>query len=489
MRARWLVLAGLAAFFLFWLIGGQDFLFHGHDHWVSGQVLLHAQAYLHAHFATPLGVPVEDPYGPVGNWFTFCSWPPGWPLSLAAYQEVAGTSIAAARLLACLLSAGSAVLVVWMSWRSTRDGLAAVVSWLIFVGHPAVAKYCSLICYDSPGLMWSLLLIASFPALVLGTSRRGLALYCMLAAVGGFLEWECYLAPVACALALSIGDRAQLARCWRRALAPLLVLGMVGVSIILTFQSAESLTHQNGRIGGRFFERTGLADPVGALRYAATHVVVLVSASVGLAVAVLLALGLRRALRQPTTDGPPMQTPPRPFVEAEFFQLALGLFPLLWLLAMPDVHSHDFMMLYSVPFLAVFCARLVVQGRHLLEPSWRGRLYAGGVVLGFALLAAVVAVQTYVSREDEEIFRRLEADIHELTDENTVVRMAFHNRGAWWRLHRPVIEAERDEAAVGREHVLVVGLEPTAWEEDYKELKSWADPSATQLGYRILAPK
>ena len=37
-----------------------------------------AQAYRHARFATPLGVPVEDPYGPVGDWCPYASWPPGF---------------------------------------------------------------------------------------------------------------------------------------------------------------------------------------------------------------------------------------------------------------------------------------------------------------------------------------------------------------------------------------------------------------------------
>jgi hypothetical protein len=490
MRRRWFLLAGGMAFVFFWLHGGHGHLFQGHDHFCSGHLMLLAQSYRHAHFATPLGVPVEDPFGPVGAWVPYTGWPPLFALGLAAFQECAGDSLAAARVAACAFSAVAAALVFWLSWRVTRDRLAALVGLLLFVGHFAIIQYCSFVCNETAALPWSLLLIGLFPALVVSGSPRGLTAYAVLAAVGGLLSWHCYVAPLACVVALFLTDRSQFQARWRQVLTPVAVLAVTGLALVLVFRQADSVKDVGRKVGFRFLERTGLLDPVLAIRYATTHVVDLAKQSTLPAACVLLIVAIHYALRRRAAASPvAAPVPADPAREAEFFTLALGLFPALWLVLMPNMHEHDFQKIFTVPFLAVLGALLVQRTRPVLAGLGAKRVHAMALGAVFLALVGVEAVWVWPLRADCPVFAQLEKDVQALTNPETVMVMELGDRGAWWRMQRPVLDFEMAARVAGRRHVRLVRSDTVGWEESYTMLQARTGFGEPLDGYLILAPR
>jgi hypothetical protein len=489
LRRRWFLLAGGMAFVFFWLHGGQGHLFQGHDHFCSGHLMLLAAGYRHAHFATPLGVPVEDPFGPIGAWVPYTGWPPLFALSLAAFQVWAGDSLAAARVAACVLSAVAAALVFWLSWRVTRDRLAAVVGLLLFIGHFAIIQYCSFICNDTAALPWSLLLIGLFPTLVVSGSPRGLALYAVLAVVGALLSWHCYVAPLACVIALFLADRPRFLARWRAVLTPVAVLAATGLALVLVFHQADRVKDVGRKVGFRFLERTGLLDPVQAIRYATTHVVDLAKLSALPVACVLLVVGVHYALRRRAgTSSVVDPLPSEQGHEAEFFALALGLFPTLWLVLMPDMHQHDFQKIFTVPFLAVLGALVVKRTRPFFAGWWAQRVHAVAVCAAFLVLAGVEAVWVWPLRADCPLYAQMEKDVQALTNADTVVVMQIGDRGAWWRVQRPVLDVALAPRVAGRRHVRLVPLDVVGWEESYTLLQARTGFGEPLDGYLILAP-
>jgi hypothetical protein len=116
--------------------------------------------------------------------------------------------------------------------------------------------------------------------------------------------------------------------------------------------------------------------------------------------------------------------------------------------------------------------------------------YPVAVTLLFLTVAAVSARSAYnESQFDVEVYQALESDILRLTNEQTVVVMADTNRGAWWRIKRPVVDDSRLSRVVGRDHVLVVPTDVTGWEERYTALHSRHPIGGQGGGYHILRPR
>jgi hypothetical protein len=502
MGAKWLLTSGVVAFAFFWTIGHHAHLFRGLDHWCTGHQMLLAESYLRAGFDTPLGLPTEDPYGPVGGPAPYTGQPPLLVVVLASLLAVTGEGLAAARVFACLISAVSAVLVMWLAWRVTRRRWAALLALVIFAGHPMVAKYCSFVCNDTPGLTWSLLLICLYPGLVARGSGRGLALYCLLAAVGGLISWHCYIVPVVCGLALAVADRRLLRACWRRALAPLAAVFLVGLALVgasdyMTrhYVSNESRPYGSAPMAGKFLARTGLNDPGQAYRIVYQQIDRTVDASalpvmgLFLVMAANFLLGRRGFARRQAADRRDAGA------ADEFYLHALWMLPAVWVLFMPQMHEHEYQMIFFVPFLAVLGALLIRSSLPALAGKHLRAAYVGAVLLGFVAIAWVTGRQTCAARLDSVIYAQLEKDIRGdkgvpgLTGAQTVVVLADRDRGVWWRIRRPVIDVARLGRVRGRDHVLVVPLGTTGWEGDYAVLRRRGFGKSHDTGYLILEPR
>jgi hypothetical protein len=364
------------------------------------------------------------------------------------------------------------------------------VGLLLFVGHFAIIQYCSFVCNETAALPWSLLLIGLFPALVVSGSPRGLTAYAVLAAVGGLLSWHCYVAPLACVVALFLTDRSQFQARWRQVLTPVAVLAVTGLALVLVFRQADSVKDVGRKVGFRFLERTGLLDPVLAIRYATTHVVDLAKQSTLPAACVLLIVAIHYALRRRAAASPvAAPVPADPAREAEFFTLALGLFPALWLVLMPNMHEHDFQKIFTVPFLAVLGALLVQRTRPVLAGLGAKRVHAMALGAVFLALVGVEAVWVWPLRADCPVFAQLEKDVQALTNPETVMVMELGDRGAWWRMQRPVLDFEMAARVAGRRHVRLVRSDTVGWEESYTMLQARTGFGEPLDGYLILAPR
>jgi hypothetical protein len=494
-----LLLSGLVAFAFFCAIGGQAHLFDWVDSYCTGHQMLLAQSYLHAGFATPLGLPTEDPFGPVGKEAPYTGQPPLFAMTLAGLLAVIGVDLAAARVFTCLISACSAVLVMWLAWRVTRQRWAALLSMVIFSGHFAITQFCSFVCNDTPGLTWSLLLISLYPWMISHTSRRALVLYCLLAALGGLISWHCYIVPVACALALAVTDRHLFRARWHRALGPVMVAFLVGLALIGA-SNYVTQHYDSNRFGcqgtavmsDKFFSRTGLNNPGEAFKVVYRHIDSTVEASAFPLMGVFLVLAANYLLeRRQSGCRPRAERRAAGAGSAEALYLhALWMFPAIWLLVMPQMHEHEYQMLFFAPFFAVFAALLIQRSLPPIRSRYLRAVYPAAILLGFVAIAAGSGRQAYRYRSDLAIYRQLEADIRALTSDQTVVVLADPNRGTWWRIQRPVIGLPRLRRAQGRDHVLVVPPETKDWENDYTILIGrHGFGKLRDQGYVILAPR
>jgi hypothetical protein len=270
----------------------------------------------------------------------------------------------------------------------------------------------------------------------------------------------------------------------------LAVLLATGAVLVLVFRQADSVNDVGRKVSYRFLERTGLLDPVLALRYAATHVVDLAKQSLLPGACVLLVVGVHFVVRR-RTPPPSLPEPVRAELprEAEFFTLALGLFPVLWLVLMPNMHEHHFQKIFSVPCLAVLGALLVQRTRPLFASLWARRLHAGAVGTLFLALTAAVALWVWPLRTDCPVFMQLEQDVRALTDEETVVVTHLGDRGAWWRLQRPVLDGAFAGRVGDRRQVCLVPSDVVGWEESYVVLQARTGFGEPLDGYVILAPR
>jgi hypothetical protein len=394
---------------------------------------------------------------------------------------------------------------MWLAWRVTRRRWAALLALVIFAGHPMVAKYCSFICNDTPGLTWSLLLICLYPGMVARGSGRSLALYCLLAAVGGLISWHCYIVPVVCGLALAVADRQLLRACWRRALAPVAVVFLVGLALVgasdyMTrhYESNESRPYGSAPMAGKFLARTGLNDPAQAYRIVYQQIDRTVEASalpvmgLFLVMAANFLLGRRGFARRPAAghrDAGAAATD-------DFYLHALWILPAVWVLLMPQMHEHEYQMIFFVPFLAVLGALLIRSSLPALARRPLRAAYVGAILLGFVAIATATGRQAHRERLDSVMYAKLEKDIRGdkdvpgLTSAQTVLVLADRDRGLWWRVRRPVIDVARLGRVQGRDHVLVVPLGTTGWEGHYNVLqRRQGFGKSPDKGYLILEPR
>jgi hypothetical protein len=101
----------------------------------------------------------------------------------------------------------------------------------------------------------------------------------------------------------------------------------------------------------------------------------------------------------------------------------------------------------------------------------------------------VEAVWVWPLRADCPVFAQMEKDVQALTDPETVVVMQLGDRGAWWRVQRPVLDFARASRVAERRHVCLVRSDVVGWEESYTLLQARTGFGEPLDGYLILAPR
>jgi len=480
-------------------MGAFDHLEAKDDHWCSGHLMMLAAGYVHADFRTPFCMPVENPFGPIdGVWFLYTGWPPLFALLLALYLKLTGPSLLLARILAAVLTTASALFVGKLSWAVSRHWLPALISVLIFATNAIILRFCTFVCNDTAALTCSLLMIYLYPRCVAQGGRRALGGYCLLVVLGCLLSWQCYLVPPACLAVMCCIDWTGCRASWRRHCLPVGVAVVTGLVLVGTMRLAEASVHQR-EIAGRaaagshishmFLVRLGLGDPRATMNivsgffwnlYVSTHYVVMMVAAA--AVIALLARRQRRGTgRLPMFDEDSQGR--------WFYMLALLAFPVFWCAFMPNMHMHDFQMIFWIPFLAVFSSQFVAwMARNCGRPSMKPVL--GGLFLSAVAIHGAFNVHQVWQREDSPIFRDLEADVKSCTDPETLVVIEFEDRGARWRLQRPCVGMARRALATSRPHVLVTRLKAMGdLTNDYEPLIVRQGYSGHESGYMIWKPR
>ena len=481
--------AGAAAFLLFVWVGGQDFLFHTYDHWITGQAMLLSDGYLHAGFRTPLLFPVEDVRGPIGNWSPYVGFPPLFFLGLAVWRGILGPSLATARVLFCLLTGISAALLALIAWRITRELWVTLLAVLIFCLAPMVLEYCSLGFCETPALTWSLLLILLYPSFIGSRSAGWRVGYWALVGAGCLLSWHCFVVPVACAATHAFLFRRDLRRNLVRYTVPVVIVGGLGVVLIAAMRYLEGHYELNGwysfpprwGIMDKLFFRTGWLNPRESLQFILGTANWTAAENAFVVFPLFALLALLTVCSPPATPGPARENPPENGTRA-FYLTALFAFPLSWLLFMPQMNTHVFERMYWIPFIAASCAVLL----RTIAQRW-GKLL--GALCGAVMVMIVLArgVLNIPQRHDAEIFRNMEKDVRTFSDADTVICMEFDDRGAWWRVGHSVVGFKRLHRAQGRKHLLVVFFHNESFDANYRELAR--QPAQEWGGYRILAPR
>lgn len=495
----WLVAGGLflglVLFAYFRLIGGQDRLLLGHDHYTTGHMMLLAKTHLQTGFGTPCFFPMEDPFGPVVGWSPYPGQPPLPALLTAAVLRWRGVSIANARLLPCAMTTLSTLLVLVLAWRVTGRVMPTVLAVVTFAGNGLITKYAGFAWNDTFALAWSLLLITLYPTWVVGGGGDKVALFAGLTAVGGWLSWHCYLAPVACAAAWALADRPQWRAQWRRWAVPLAVAFVNGLIVVSVLRYLTQTYEPNGwldaSLGSNIVDKLltwlGMKSPhlivhhvLRAGRYLFNHLG-------PFAFATVLVVGAQ-AWRQSPPAAAAASSP-----TGDFYLHALWLYPVLWTVALPVAMGHEFQVISYVPFGAVLFAWVIVR----TAPTPRGSAW-----LTAAGLALVLPVAVYVTREsyrqpDDARWAQLQADIQEHTPPGMLVVMGWDDRGVWWRMQRPMISLSRLARVGARPHRLVLPTGASApvierhqplWEGRYRVLVERRFTDHPYYDYAILEP-
>jgi 4-amino-4-deoxy-L-arabinose transferase-like glycosyltransferase len=499
------MLAWAFALGFFLLINRDPELRKGVDYWCSGHLMILAASYINADFATPLMMPVEDRYGPVGNWAPYFGWPPLFALSLAAFLKAFGTSLAVARFYACLWSSASAALVYLIGRRMSGSVYFAWLGFLGYLSANCIVCYSGFICNDTAALTCCLAMIATFPTAVAGRSWWPIILFCLGTAFSGLMSWQCFVAPVACGLALGVTRPRLFRRRWVRTVAPAVTAMVVGVALVSTLSWVGNQYEPNywtntfrsshiysRSLFGKFIQYTGYHDLYQVMLDATGHLVT----SFGqlgpfLTIVVLGGLmtvglsGRHQLKRDPGSWG----SLPR---AVRYYFLALWLLPLGWLLFMPGMHQdfHNFQAIFAAPAI---CLSGVLLLRAMWPISRRGAVqtwYQGAMVVVFVGLVATTAARYRWFEEPPQHFREFAAAVRSLTKPDTLVVMGVDNRGVWWECERPIISTARIHRAQERDHVLVLPQNASGWEDRYEIL--WNSPpisAGQQQGFMILRPK
>jgi 4-amino-4-deoxy-L-arabinose transferase-like glycosyltransferase len=498
------VLAWAVALGLFLLVNRNPGLREGFDYFCSGHLMLLASSYLHADFATPLMMPTEDPYGPVDTWAPYFGWPPLFALSLAAFLKAFGSSLAAARFYACLWSSASAALVFAIGRRMTGSLYFAWLGFLAYLSSNYVVKFCGFVCNDTAALTCCLAMIATFPGTVTGRNRWKIVIYCLGTALAGLMSWQCFVAPVACGLALAVTRPRLFKRRWGRVVAPTLTAMVVGAGLLTTLSWVGShyepnywmnrdrdVSMSSRSLLGKFLHYTGYHDPGWVLLEAKHHFVRSFDQPALLMAIVILsgfgAVGLVGVAQSREGTGS-WNSHARGI---RYCFLVLWLLPIAWLLFMPGMHFHEFQAIFTAPGLCL-SGILVLRATWPVLPHAAARAwYERAIVALFVGFVAMNAVRYRWFEEPPRCFRDLVAAVRSLTKPETLVVMGIDQRGVWWECERPIISTARIHRAQERDHILVLPQNASGWEDRYEVL--WNSPpiAAGQLQHRfvILRPK
>ena len=484
-------LLGLLAYALFCATGCRDHLFKRHDEWCTGHVLLLARSYLHAHFMTPYFAPMENPFGPVaGHWFAYTGWPPGNNLVVAALMGVFGPSIFVARLYACLLTSVSAVLVSVLAWRVSKSYYAALLAALLFAGDHFVMQYSCFVCHETFALTWALLMILLFPRVMASRGWAAILGYSLLVGLGGWFAWQCFFVPLACCGALLLADRR---RFWQRpaaALLPIVAAVLFGAVLTAVLARAEaahqpnSWTEKSETLAKKLALRTGYSNRAEALGFAMQHVERVMTTRSFLVLFAFLLLAQTFPSQAAGATKPSGDDAER--WQRAFYLHALWLFPVLWLVAMPQMHRHEFQTIFVVPIIAVGVS-------HLLAVSFAGCPKNAARWLKLASLGAAVLLLLLVTalckRPDDPYSKSLAAEVQKFASPDTPVVLGIENRGLWWRVERPVVGLSNMHVLEEQRlpYLLVV---PRPWTapagKTFQLLVEKKGPSDLEVDYKIL---
>jgi hypothetical protein len=495
-----------ATFAFYRSLANGGVLYVGHDHWCSGHLMLLAESYVNNGFSTPLMLPTEDPFGPIDTWAPYSGWPPLFALSLAVFLKAFGTGLGIARTFACLWSGASAALTYVILRRTIRNPFFVSLGMLLFLSHSVVVRYSAFVCNDVAALTCCLAFTLAYPASVEARPVWPIVLVCVLASLSGLLSWQCYVAPLGSAVALCVVRPGLVRGRWVRAFVPVVVVAITGVVLLLAFALVDRQNEPNGwqeytnpvvwkgnMLMTRLLIRTGYGEPARAIRVAAYH---LMSMTRQFYVPVVLALvswglfhrrGSMPAEMSPDHDG-----------RGEYLVLALWLLPFGWLALMPNMHAHDFQLIFSAPALCVCLSAILKASWPRFESLRGGRIYAMMVAAIIGAIAVIqVANQSRTFRGAEDFDRLARAIRSASTAETVVVFGADKNemsvivddRGLWWQIRRPAISLKRIARVRDRDHLLVISSrQANDWNFKYELVSriEYNDPFAPIL---ILRPR
>lgn len=352
---------------------------------------------------------------------------------------VLGESIRAARMYACFCTAVSASLVGLIVWRGTRSRWATLCAMVLFIGNPHIFFYSGFAFNDTIGLTWSLLLIALFrPAF---ESRRRLVLvgYSLLSGIGVLLSWQCCMASAGCVAALLISNPRAFRERYVAALLPVGIVFVVGVSLIAWMGTIDSRCRlQEGekpQWQTKLALRTGLAEPALLPTICTEHLLGLARNPQFFLLFFFLLLNAAIA-RYPPRQAEVLG---EEWPDGPFYLLALLLFPVLWLVAMPDMHRHDFQQIFSAPLVAVGIASILRVAAKVHSHRARVRFQAATLVAAVVLVFVSAYTAKTLRKEVSPFYGQLVSDLRSVAGTEIPAVVALEHRGVWWLLDRPVV--------------------------------------------------
>jgi 4-amino-4-deoxy-L-arabinose transferase-like glycosyltransferase len=409
---------------------------------------------------------------------------------VAALMGLFGPSIFAARLYACFLTSASAVLVSLLAWRVSKSYYAALLAAMLFAADHYVMCYSCFVCHETFALTWALLMIVLFPRVVASRGHAAVLGYSLLVGLGGWFAWQCFFVPLACCGALLLADRRQL---WQRpmaALLPIIVAVLFGAVLTADLARAEAAHQPNNwsekseTLAKKLALRTGYANRLEALQRVLEHIERVTNSRSFLMLFAFLLLG--ETFRSRPAGGTETADNEAERRRRAFYLHALWLFPVLWLVAMPQMHRHEFQNIFMVPLVAVGVAHLLAvlfAGCSKNVARWLKLASLGGAVL---LLLLVIG---FCKRPDNPFLKNMAAEVQKVASPDTPVVMGVENRGLWWRIDRPVVGLTNMHV-LEEQHVPYVLLVPREWTapagQTFQLLTEKTGFSDPEFDYKIL---